>query len=228
MPVIKHKSQRVGVFIDVQNLYHSARHLYNARVNFREVMKSAVAGRQLVRAIAYVISTESGEEKSFFEALTKLGIETKEKELQVFFGGMKKADWDVGIAVDVLRLAPSLDAVVLCSGDGDFMPLIEQLQSMGKQVEVVTFSRSASAKVKEAAAKYRAAAAKAPPAKLLTSRKLTATAARASAIFKSSKGFSMVSKISILYSTAAKTDKGAKASAKLDNAIIFFININLY
>ena len=151
MPVIKHKSQRVGVFIDVQNLYHSARHLYNARVNFREVMKSAVAGRQLVRAIAYVISTESGEEKSFFEALTKLGIETKEKELQVFFGGMKKADWDVGIAVDALRLAPFLDAVVLCSGDGDFMPLIEQLQSMGKQVEVVTFSRSASAKVKEAA-----------------------------------------------------------------------------
>ena len=151
MPVIKHKSQRVGVFIDVQNLYHSARHLYNARVNFREVMKSAVAGRQLVRAIAYVISTESGEEKSFFEALTKLGIETKEKELQVFFGGMKKADWDVGIAVDALRLAPSLDAVVLCSGDGDFMPLIEQLQSMGKQVEVATFSRSASAKVKEAA-----------------------------------------------------------------------------
>ena len=142
MPVIKHKNQRVSVFIDVQNLYHSAKHLYKARVNFKEVVKTAVAGRSLVRAIAYVISTESGEEKGFFDALTKLGIETKQKELQVFFGGAKKADWDVGIAVD---------AVVLCSGDGDFTPLVEQLQSMGKQVEVITFGKSASARLKEAA-----------------------------------------------------------------------------
>ena len=151
MPVIKHKNQRVSVFIDVQNLYHSAKHLYKARVNFKEVVKTAVAGRSLVRAIAYVISTESGEEKGFFDALTKLGIETKQKELQVFFGGAKKADWDVGIAVDAMRLAPSVDAVVLCSGDGDFTPLVEQLQSMGKQVEVITFGKSASARLKEAA-----------------------------------------------------------------------------
>jgi len=133
MPVIKHKNQRVSVFIDVQNLYHSAKHLYKARVNFKEVVKTAVAGRSLVRAIAYVISTESGEEKGFFDALTKLGIETKQKELQVFFG------------------APAVDAVVLCSGDGDFTPLVEQLQSMGKQVEVITFGKSASARLKEAA-----------------------------------------------------------------------------
>ena len=151
MPVIKHKNQRVSVFIDVQNLYHSAKHLYKARVNFKEVVKTAVAGRSLVRAIAYVISTESGEEKGFFDALTKLGIETKQKELQVFFGGAKKADWDVGIAVDAMRLAPAVDAVVLCSGDGDFTPLEEQLQSMGKQVEVITFGKSASARLKEAA-----------------------------------------------------------------------------
>jgi len=151
MPVIKHKNQRVSVFIDVQNLYHSAKHLYKARVNFKEVVKTAVAGRSLVRAIAYVISTESGEEKGFFDALTKLGIETKQKELQIFFGGAKKADWDVGIAVDAMRLAPAVDAVVLCSGDGDFTPLVEQLQSMGKQVEVITFGKSASARLKEAA-----------------------------------------------------------------------------
>lgn len=151
MPIIKHKNQRVSIFIDVQNLYHSAKHLYKARVNFKEIIKSAVAGRQLVRAIAYVISTESGEEKGFFDALTKLGIETKQKELQVFFGGAKKADWDVGIAVDAIRLAPAVDAVVICSGDGDFIPLVEQLQSMGKQVEVIAFGKSSSAKLKEAA-----------------------------------------------------------------------------
>ncbi|MEK7452772.1 MAG: NYN domain-containing protein [Patescibacteria group bacterium] len=150
MPVIKHPSQRVGIFIDVQNLYHSAKNLYKTKVNFKEVLNTAVAGRQLVRAIGYVISTESGEERIFFDALTKLGIETKEKELQIFFGGLKKADWDVAIAVDALRLAPSLDTVVLCSGDGDFAPLVEQLQSMGKQVEIIAFSKSASSKLQEA------------------------------------------------------------------------------
>jgi len=151
MPVIKHKNQRVGVFIDVQNLYHSAKNLYKAKVNFKEILKTAIAGRQLVRAIGYVISTETGEEKMFFDALTKLGIETKEKELQVFLGGAKKADWDVAIAVDSLRLAPSLDAVIICSGDGDFIPLVKQLQSMGKQVEIIAFSKSASSKLQEAA-----------------------------------------------------------------------------
>src|SRR3972149_7807426 len=118
MPVIKHKNQRVSVFIDVQNLYHSAKHLYKARVNFKEVVKTAVAGRSLVRAIAYVISTESGEEKGFFDALTKLGIETKQKELQGFFVGAKKADWDVGIAVDAVRLPPAGGAGGACSGAG--------------------------------------------------------------------------------------------------------------
>lgn len=152
MPVIKQKYQRVAVFMDVQNLYHSAKHLYRgARVNFREIVKSAVAGRQLVRAIAYVIRTESGEEKGFFEALTKLGIETREKDLQTFWGGVKKADWDVGIAVDALRIAPAVDAVVLCSGDGDFIPLLDQVKSLGKQAEVVAFSRSASSKLREVA-----------------------------------------------------------------------------
>ena len=151
MPVIKHPTQRVGVFIDVQNLYHSAKNIYKGRVNFKEVINAAKAGRQLVRAIGYVISTETGEEKVFFEALTKLGIETKEKELQIFFDGLKKADWDVAITVDALRLAPSLDAVVLCSGDGDFVPLVEQLKSMGKQVEVIAFSKSASSKLQEVA-----------------------------------------------------------------------------
>ena len=91
MTVIKHKEQRVGVFIDTQNLYHSARNLYQGRVNFGAVLKEAVAGRKLVRAVAYVITTEAGDEKNFFEALTKFGIETKTKDLQIFAGGAKKA-----------------------------------------------------------------------------------------------------------------------------------------
>ena len=98
MSVIQHTSQRVAVLIDTQNLYHSARNLYNSRVNFGKVLEAAVGGRNLVRAIAYLITTESQDEAQFFDALLKMGIETKSKDLQVFFGGNKKADWDVGIS----------------------------------------------------------------------------------------------------------------------------------
>ncbi len=150
MTVIKHKEQRVGVFIDTQNVYHSARNLYQARVNFGAVLKDAVAGRKLVRAVAYVITTEAGDEKNFFEALTKLGIETKTKDLQIFAGGAKKADWDVGLAVDAIKMSPRLDSVVIVSGDGDFIPLVEYLQSIGVQVEVVSFGKSTSGKLREA------------------------------------------------------------------------------
>jgi len=149
MTVIKHKEQRVGVFIDTQNLYHSARNLYQARVNFGAVLKDAVAGRKLVRAVAYVITTEAGDEKNFFEALSKLGIETKTKDLQIFAGGAKKADWDVGLAVDAIKMSPRLDSVVIISGDGDFIPLVEYLQTIGVQVEVVSFGKSTSSKLRE-------------------------------------------------------------------------------
>ena len=152
MTIIKHKEQRVGVFIDTQNLYHSARNLYKARVNFGAVLKDAVAGRKLLRAVAYVIATEAGDEKNFFEALIKLGIETKTKDLQVFHTGTKKGDWDVGLTVDWMRMANRLDAVILVSGDGDFVPLVEYLQNYtGTQVEVVSFGKSTSARLREVA-----------------------------------------------------------------------------
>ncbi|MBP6908304.1 MAG: NYN domain-containing protein [Candidatus Pacebacteria bacterium] len=150
--IIKHKEQRVAIFIDTANLYHSAKHLYKRKVNFGAVLKEAVAGRKLVRAIAYVITSEGGEEKGFFDALTKLGIETKTKELQVFSGGAKKGDWDVGITVDAIKMSPRLDAVILVAGDGDFIPLVEHLRTTtGTQVEVVSFGKSSSMKLKEVA-----------------------------------------------------------------------------
>lgn len=140
----------MAILIDVQNLYHSAKNLYGARVNFKEALKAALAGRELIRAIAYVIRTESGEEKAFLEALTKIGIETKIKDLQIFPGGMKKADWDVGMAMDAVKLGSRVDALILMSGDGDFIPLIDYLHEVrGLQVEVVAFSRSSSQKLKE-------------------------------------------------------------------------------
>lgn len=152
MAIIKHPEQRVGVFIDTQNVYHSAKNIYHARANFGNILKDAVAGRRLVRARAYAVTTESGEEKAFFEALAKIGIEMRLKELQVFAGGAKKADWDVGLAVDAITASPKLDTVILITGDGDFVPLVRYLQNHGGcQVEVVSFGRSSSLKLKEAA-----------------------------------------------------------------------------
>lgn len=155
MAIIKHPDQRVAVFIDTQNIYHSARNLYKSYVNFGAILKDAVAGRRLVRAMAYVISSEAGDEQAFFEALTKMGIETKTKDLQVFADGAKKGDWDVGLTVDAITIAPRIDAAVIVSGDGDYVPLVEYLQKhSGIQVEVVSFGKSSSIKLKEASDEF--------------------------------------------------------------------------
>ena len=137
-----YKEQRIGVFIDVQNMYYSAKQLYKGKVNFNVVLKEAIAGRQLIRAIAYVIKADVKDEETFYDALTEMGFEVRSKDLQVFYGGAKKGDWDVGIAMDVMRLAPKLDTIVLVSGDGDFSDLLEHTKSLGCRVEVVAFGKT--------------------------------------------------------------------------------------
>jgi len=154
MTKIKHPGQRVAILIDVQNLYHSAKNLYNSRVNFSEILKLAVSKRTLIRALAYVVQTKTGEEKPFFEALMKLGIETRIRDLQEFYGGMKKADWDVGISIDAVRVAPNVDTIVLASGDGDFIQLIDYLKNQGKRVEIIAFGKTTSARLKETADEF--------------------------------------------------------------------------
>lgn len=175
-------NHRVGIFVDVQNLYHSAKNLYHGRVNYAELLKNLVGGRDLIRAMAYVVKSEGVEpqrppgsrtarvsalrqaedgngdlssEGAFFEALEKAGFELRMKDLQIFAGGMKKADWDVGMAVDAIRMSAFLDVVILVTGDGDFLPLIDYLKwGAGRLVEVAAFRRSASSKIQEAADKF--------------------------------------------------------------------------
>jgi uncharacterized protein (TIGR00288 family) len=150
--MIKHKEQRVGVLVDVANMYHSAKNLYKKNVNFKEVLKDAVAGRKLIRATAYAIKTEGGLETGFFEALSQQGFEVKMKDLQIFAGGMKKADWDVGIAIDAIKLSEKLDVIILVTGDGDYLPLVNYLQNTkGCLVEVMGFRRTTSSKLVEEA-----------------------------------------------------------------------------
>lgn len=142
--------QRVGVLVDIQNLYYSAKVLYGKKVNFKKVLEEAVSGRKLIRAIAYGIKTVEGQEEKFFEALEKQGFEVKTKDLQIFPGGQKKGDWDVGIAVDAIKMSKSLDAVVLISGDGDYIPVVEYVQNTtGCRVEGMAFLESTSNKLVE-------------------------------------------------------------------------------
>ena len=149
---VKHPYQRVSVLIDVQNLYHSAKHLHKAKVDFKKVIDKAVAGRRLIRSIAYVVTTESGEEEPFIKSLEKVGIEIKSKPLQIFAGGMKKADWDVGIAIDAVKLSQNVDAIILLTGDGDFVHLVRYLKNNSPAlVEVASFRKSSSSQLVEEA-----------------------------------------------------------------------------
>jgi uncharacterized LabA/DUF88 family protein len=151
----KHKDQKVAVLVDVSNMYHSAKNLYRKRVNFKEVLKSTVAGRKLIRATAYVIKTETEEEMPFFEALSQQGFEVKMKDLQIFAGGQKKADWDVGIAMDAIKISPKVDVIVIVSGDGDYLPLVAYLQnSSGCLVEIAGFRKTTSTRLSEESDDY--------------------------------------------------------------------------
>lgn len=147
-----YKEQRVGLLVDIQNLYYSAKVIYKKKVNFGAILKEVVGDRKLIRAVAYGIKTMEGLETNFFEALEKVGFEVKKKDLQIFPGGAKKADWDVGLAIDAVKMAERLDAVVICSGDGDFVPLCDYLKNtVGIQVEIMAFGKSASSRLLEAA-----------------------------------------------------------------------------
>jgi uncharacterized LabA/DUF88 family protein len=149
MTKARHISQRIGVFVDVQNMYYSAKQLYSSKVNFRTILTDAIANRELVRAIAYVIKADVKDENTFYDALEDMGFEVRAKDLQVFYSGAKKGDWDVGIAMDVMRLAPKLDTVVLVSGDGDFSDLLEHAKSLGCRTEVVAFGKTTSHKLRD-------------------------------------------------------------------------------
>ncbi|MFA5777253.1 MAG: NYN domain-containing protein [Parcubacteria group bacterium] len=146
----KFLEQRVGVLVDIQNLYYSAKVLYGKKVNFKKVLEEATSGRKMIRAIAYGIKTMEGQEEKFFDALNKQGFEVKTKDLQIFPGGQKKGDWDVGIAVDAIKMSKTLDAVVLISGDGDYIPVVKYIQNTtGCRVEGMAFLESTSNKLVE-------------------------------------------------------------------------------
>lgn len=136
------KYQRVGVFVDVQNMFYSAKRLHNAKLNFSKLMDCAVRGRQLIRAICYMVNNKDIDQSSFTDMLKNNGYEIKSKELRIRADGSSKADWDMGLAIDAISLCDKLDIVVLVSGDGDFADLVYHLKSRGVFVEAISFAAS--------------------------------------------------------------------------------------
>jgi uncharacterized LabA/DUF88 family protein len=148
------RNQRVAVFVDVQNLFYSAKYQYQAKVDFSKLMLQCVRDRQLVRAIAYIVQTPDIDQSSFLNILEQIGFEIKSKDLRLRPDGTAKGDWDMGIAIDSVSMADRIDVIALVSGDGDFTDLVNMLKSRGVIVEVLSFPNNTSEDLKAASTFY--------------------------------------------------------------------------
>ncbi len=135
--------ERIAIFVDAENLYHSARECFNGKVSYEKLLSLVVGqNRHLVKAVAYVVKSPERDITAFITVLEKIGFEVKTKEPRYRSDGSAKANWDMGIALDILNLLDKIDTVVLASGDGDFVPLAAYIKSKGKRVEVYSFPKN--------------------------------------------------------------------------------------
>ena len=142
--------QTVSIFLDVQNIYYTTKQRYQKHFDYNKFWAQATAGRKVVRAHAYAIGRGDEKQKQFQNILRAIGFEIKLKPFIQRSDGSAKGDWDVGLTVDAIKTAPRLDTIVIVSGDGDFIPLVQYLQTM-TQVEVMSFGKSTSSKLREIA-----------------------------------------------------------------------------
>jgi uncharacterized LabA/DUF88 family protein len=133
--------ERVGAFIDVQNVYYAARQL-KGKLDFDALLAAVVRGRRLIQATAYVVESKEIDQSGFIARLEQSGISVRRKNLKIRADGSMKGDWDMEMALDILDAAPKLHVVVLVSGDGDFTSVVERVKRMGPRVEVVGFPRN--------------------------------------------------------------------------------------
>src|SRR4028118_365309 len=146
--------QRVGVFVDVQNMFYAAKHLYNSKLNFARLLDYIGRGRPMVRSIAYVVQTPEIDQSNFLTMLRSNGYEIRSKELKMRPDGSCKGDWDMGLALDALSISERLDVVAIVSGDGDFVDLVNFLKARGVRVEVYSFPYSTAEELRYAATEY--------------------------------------------------------------------------
>ncbi|WP_457623264.1 LabA-like NYN domain-containing protein [Persephonella sp.] len=157
-----YKNQRVAIFLDIQNLYYSARDAYNRKVNFEKVLSLVLNDRILLRAIAYLVKLQGVDQKGFINTLKHIGYQVRVKEPKIFKSTDEagniwttiKADWDMGIAMDAISLAEKIDVAVLVSGDGDFTDLVRYLHTKGVKVEIAAFKLTAAKELIEVADEF--------------------------------------------------------------------------
>ena len=149
----------VAVLVDMQNLYYGAKNTLKKKVDFKNLLEIGVRGRSLYRAIVYLVNLEKVNQDGFIHVLRSIGYEVKIKEPKKFYNWDRveyKADWDMGIAIDAIAMAENgkVDVVVLMSGDGDFVDLINFLKAKGIKVEVISFKNITAKEVIQAADEY--------------------------------------------------------------------------
>lgn len=135
---------RVGVFVDVQNMFYAAKDRYARRLDYIKLLDLIVGPRNLVAAYAYVVQIPEINQAGFLSLLEHNGYTIKSKDLRMRGDGSAKGDWDVGIAIDIVSMLDALDIVILASGDGDFCPLADLIKQRGKRIEVAAFEHNTS------------------------------------------------------------------------------------
>lgn len=149
-----HMHQRLAIFVDVQNMFYSAKALYQGKLDFEQLLKKTVDRRELVRAIAYIVQSPDVDQKGFINLLHSIGYEVKSRDLKVRPDGSAKGDWDMGIAIDSISIAERVDVVALVSGDGDFCDLVRHLKARGVRCEVYAFPGSTAEELRYTATEY--------------------------------------------------------------------------
>ena len=144
-------TERVGVFVDVANLLYSARTMRVA-IDFGKLLNFLRGNRRLIRAQAYCpTSPQAGDEQMFLQAVKGLGYRITTKNYKIFASGAKKADLDLDLCMDVVRLVDgrAVDCIVLVSGDSDFMPMLDYCSDHGVRVEIAAFDEAMSATLRQ-------------------------------------------------------------------------------
>ncbi len=129
-------TQRISIFVDVQNIYYTCRQAFSQHFNYQAFWQQVTQGREVVRAVAYAIDRGDPAQQNFQRILQEIGFEVRLKPFIQRSDGSAKGDWDVGITIDLLDAAPVSDVVVLLSGDGDFDLALKRVKKDGAEAWV--------------------------------------------------------------------------------------------
>jgi uncharacterized LabA/DUF88 family protein len=148
------KKETIALFVDSQNLYYSARMGYAAKVNYEKLLRLITGQRKLIKAYAYIVQPPEGDVKPFATSLERIGYIVKTKDVRTRANGSAKANWDMGMALDILGILDRVDTIVLASGDGDFVPLVDFIKGKTKRVEIFAFPDNTAYDLKEKADRF--------------------------------------------------------------------------